>query len=118
MAKKWYKFDKEHSEIEDIVEGKGWEHYVWGEVTYVHRVGEYAILEYISDFGKDVGKVYFHPFIWTEQWHNEEFYWSDKSTSYRSLDSALIGAIARKIDGTNSQAAEYFGKMIGLDQDK
>lgn len=31
-----------------------------------------------------------------------------------SLDAALIVAIAYKYDGTNSQAAHYFAKMIGM----
>jgi len=83
----------------------------WGPIERVHEIGEYQIVEYHPQVfknccgtGKHHDYTQFHP------------YRDGKSdgNSYCSLDDALIGVIARKYDGINSQAAAYFGRMIGI----
>lgn len=78
----------------------------WGKVQKIHLIGEYQIVEYISSGGSNFegGELLFHPYI--------DF--KDTHRSYKSLDSALIGVIARKYDGVNSQAAHFFELMIGM----
>ena len=113
-----YKFDQQYSDIDDVINGKGWKYYVWGNVTIVHRIGDYAVIEYISNRGNDEGQTFFHPALWTDEFkqhHNNAFYWQDTNHSYHSLEAAIIGVIAYKFDGLNSQAAGYFCKMIGLE---
>ncbi len=108
---------KTHSDFEKIVAGKGWKSYTWGEILNVHRLGNYAVLEYKATHGSDTGEIYFHPILWTDQYkqyHNDNFYWDDTNTSYPTLEEAIIGVIGRKFDGLNSQAAGYFSRMIGL----
>lgn len=78
-----------------------------GAIVGVHRIGEYAILEYIDrdyhhgeNYGKLTGLHNFAPYI------NERCI----SMSWHSLDAALVGVIAYKRDGCNSQAARLFIK--------
>jgi len=81
--------------------------FTWGEVIKVHTIGEYLIFEYINDYDlKNEGKkvIAFHAYI----------NYQNISRSYDSLDSCIIGTIAYKFDGANSQAAGYFEKMIGM----
>ena len=73
--------------------------FTWGRVVDVHTIGEYQFVAYIRD-----RNVLFSSFInFNSICHSED-----------SLDKALIGVIAHKVDGCNSRAAEYFTKMIGL----
>ena len=109
--------------MEDVISARGtwrgaWKFYVWGEVSFVHQIGVYAIIEYVCNFGDNKGKVLFHPAIRTDKFKERnggKFYWQDTSTSYDSLEKAIIGAIAYNFDGPNSRAANYFSKMIGLE---
>lgn len=116
------KHSNKTSDFSKLLEGKEWSNYTWGQVQEIFRIGDYGIVKYISDYDKDEeDKIRFHPFIWTTdpeltKWHDNEPFWSDTSTSYYSLESAIVGAIARKFDGANSQAAGFFDKMIGLKQ--
>lgn len=75
--------------------------YVWGRVIKVHCIGDYQIIEAVDK----KGEVHWHSYI----------DYDDTCTSYKSLDSALVGCIAIKHDGVNSRAAMYFCKMIDLD---
>lgn len=102
---------------EDILRGVGWRNYVWGEVVAVHRIGDYAILEYVCNFGDNNGRNLFHPLYWTDkhaEYHDNNPYWFDTSTSYGTLEESLIGVIVHKFEGANSQAGHYFCKSIGL----
>ena len=105
--KHWYKSNQQYAEVDDICKGDGWDYYVWGQVVNVHRVGEYAIIEYVNveNTSPDFGKHFFHPAIWTDRF---------AETSYLSLDETLVGVIAYKHDGDNSHAAYYFFKMVGI----
>lgn len=114
-----YNESLKHSDFSKLLDGKDWKNYTWGVVTEVFKIGDYGIVKYISNYDKeDVNKVRFHPFIWTTdesiKYHNDAPYWRDTSTSYYSLESAIVGAIAYKFDGANSQAGGFFDKMIGL----
>ena len=114
-----FRESQRHSDFALLLDGKRWNDYTWGQVIEVFKIGNYGIVKYISSSEKeDVNKVRFHPFIWTNEYpeyHDNQYYWSDTNTSYYSLDSALVGVIARKYDGLNSQAGAYFCKMIGLE---
>lgn len=91
------------------------EKYHWGEVIEVHSIGEYDIIEYYPKEYKNscsTGNIdYSH-----KQYHS---YINGKDTchSYYTLEGAIIGVIAYKFDGLNSQAAGYFCKMIGIKQE-
>ncbi len=75
----------------------------WGQVIKTHIIGEFQIIEYEAIFnGKNQG-IRFHPYI----------NFCDIGNSYYSLDEAIIGVIAYKYDGCNSQAASFFNRMIG-----
>jgi hypothetical protein len=82
----------------------------WGPIDAVHVMGPYAIVEYRNDasgntFQREVwaehGQTRFHPYIDGR----------DTSCSYRSLDSALVGAVAYRREGPNGRAAFYFDRM-------
>lgn len=108
------------SDFSKILEGKEWKTYVWGEILEVFRIGDYGIVKYLVKHNPQVEEeIHFHPFIWTTdpesiKWHGNSAFWRDTSTSYLSLESAIVGAIAYKFDGANSQASYFFDKMIGL----
>jgi len=83
----------------------------WGKIVKIHEIGEYMILEYHPRI--TVGCVVtndltdateFHPYI------NGK----DTNTSYKSLDHAMVGAIAIKHEGGNTRADVYFCRMIGI----
>jgi len=73
--------------------------FTWGKVVEVHTIGEYQIIAYTRN-----RNIFYSAFI----------NFNSINRSEDSLDKALIGVIAYKIDGCNSKAAEYFTKMIGL----
>lgn len=81
--------------------------YWLGPVVAVHRIGEYALLEYEHtdfhsgpNYGKRDGSTGFSGFI---NGHS-------LSRGWRSLDAALVGIVAVKRDGTNTQADHLFMK--------
>jgi hypothetical protein len=83
----------------------------WGPIDRVHRVGRFAIVEFRRDESKlwsPDGKyldrhnaTQFHPYIDGR----------DASTSYSSLESALVGAVGYLREGPNGRAASYFDRM-------
>lgn len=81
-----------------------------GQVVKVHTVGPYAAVEYLERVAqggtltKEIGTT--HAFL---------SYVDNESTNhiYHSLEAAIVGAIAYKFDGPNSQATTYFCKMVG-----
>ncbi|GAL23052.1 hypothetical protein JCM19235_1353 [Vibrio maritimus] len=75
--------------------------FVWGEVVKDHVIGDYVIREYIE---KGTDTTAFHIYIKGE----------DMCCSFETLDSALIGAIAIKYDGANTQANTFFERAIDL----
>lgn len=115
MAKVFYdtKNHRQWSDVEDVCEGKGWDYYVWGNVVNVHKIGDYAVIEYVVRNGDNTGEIRFHPALWTDKYKGH-FHWQDTNRSYGTLEGAIVGVIAYKFDGLNSQAAGYFAKMIGL----
>jgi len=58
-------------------------------------------------FGMDEFYQFYHP-------HKFNLMHRDAHV-YRTFDEALLGALARKYDGSNSQAAEFMGKMLEID---
>lgn len=76
--------------------------FAWGPISTIYEVGPYTIAKYTSN----KGGTFFHT------WVDEE----DTQQSYESLDAALVGAIAYRHEGPNSQAAGYFMRMIGQEE--
>ena len=105
---------KSHSDFNKLLSGENM-NYTWGEVLEVFTVGNYGIVKYIKN--DDRGETYYHPFINGEiadrnlRDNND---WHDTCHSYLTLESCLAGAMAYKYDGINSQAGEFFIKMIGI----
>jgi len=109
MNTKIYRYSgNRHSDFQYLLDGHEWGNYIWGRVTNVWKIGDYGILEYIDDEGKEIESIRYHPFI------VEKNGWKDTNNSYLTMEEALVGVIAYRFDGLNSQAAGYFAKMIGL----
>lgn len=90
--------------------------YPWGVIVDVHRIGRFAVVEYLQDnsntSGRDTdrlerehGQHRFHAYIDGE----------DTFVTCLSLESALVLAIAHDREGPNSAAAHYFDKMTGAE---
>ena len=84
----------------------------WGPIVKIHEVGPYQIVEYLDDRSsyprtqqEGHGRTMYQP------WVNGR----STSTSWPSLDAALVGAIAYQAEGPNGQAAYYFLRMIGAE---
>lgn len=83
----------------------------WGPVVTVHSIGRYDVLEYLRD-NSNLG----NPDEDSVAEHGATFYHSfidgrSTSCSYRSLESALVGAIDTARSGPNSRAARMFDLM-------
>lgn len=87
----------------------------WGPIQHIHRIGRYEVVEYLRDASNmhsddpdrtKHGTLHFHPFVDG----------IDTSRSYRTIEEAVVGAIAYAYDGVNSQAATYFSRMIALNE--
>lgn len=84
----------------------------WGPIDAIHCVGPYAIVEYREDRStftpasswQNHGRTLFAPYLDGRS----------VSESFLSLDSALVGAVAYRREGPNSQAAHYFDRMTGV----
>ena len=85
-----------HEEKLDLIKKE----YHWGRVLKIHCVGEYQIVEATKD-----EKVHSHGYI----------NYKDTNISYCSLDSALVGCIGYKYEGSNGKAAFYYNKMVGIE---
>lgn len=82
----------------------------WGPVDAVHKIGQYAIVEYRQDLStfstrdySDHGRTLYRPYIDGK----------DTCRSFESLDDALVGAIGYRHEGPNGSAAFYFMRMTG-----
>ena len=95
--------------IEEFQEG-----FPWGKVVAVHTIGEYDIVEYKRWTYENGSMVYprvpqvsssFHPYINGKDTHR----------SFDMMEKALVGAIAYRYDGCNSQAGSMFERMTQID---
>jgi len=86
----------------DLVKLKNGARFTWGRVTEIHEIAEYAIVEYVEDFAGDKGTTKYSTYV------------NGKSCarSYLSMDAALAGCIAYKIEGCNHKADRYFISMM------
>lgn len=86
--------------------------FTWGEVITIERIGVYTIVEY---YPWQVEGASVHTGEPNRDERSYFGYIDGKSTSqsWESLDAALAGLIARRHEGLNSRAGEYFMKMIG-----
>jgi len=87
----------------------------WGPIKAIHDIGDYQIVEYHVD-----ASGFAQPSAWSE--HGQVRYMpyincKSTRTSYRSLDSALVGAVGEKREGPNGRAAMYFDRMTLDDED-
>ncbi len=99
------------SDLEKVIaKGEHW----GGAIVAVHRVGEYAVVEYLErdyrggdnpNYGKLTGGHDFSVFI------NEY----DIGRGFDSLDAALVGVVAYKREGCNAHADRYFMKATQPD---
>lgn len=89
----------------------------WGPIVGIHKIGDIAVVEYLRDCSNltsahiesydDHGKTFYSAYLRREDGTYRNI------RSYRSLDSALVGAIAVKRDGDNTRADVYFDRMTG-----
>lgn len=73
--------------------------FTWGPISTIYEVGPYTIAKYTNKKGETL----YHAWVEGKDTHH----------SYESLDAALVGAIAYRHEGPNSQAAGYFMRMMG-----
>lgn len=89
-----------------------------GTPRQLHVIGPYAFVEYVPKR--------MHPT--TEEEHAARLAqhptnfscWVDGKRSHRgysTLEAAIVGTIAIRFDGLNTQADIFFGRMVGLDQE-
>ena len=97
------------SEVEAVKAGA--ERFPWGRIIDWHKLGEYDIAEYHPydeksnrDLFLNRERVAFHGWIDGR----------DASSSWDTLERAIVGLIAIKRDGVNSQAGELFARMVRL----
>lgn len=83
------------------------ENFVWGTVIKVHEIGDMSVVEYReAEYRKhETGKLQFQGCL------ND----ADTGHSYDTLDQAIVGTLAIKYEGFNSQAAIYFWRMVGTE---
>lgn len=76
----------------------------WGKVTQWHRVGQYAIAEYINSDGG----TSFHAYVGRDDTHH----------SFSTLDDALIDAIAYRNMEVNTahRLAGFFSTLLTSDR--
>lgn len=99
------------TDLEALKNG-GW--FTWGTVQQIYEIGPYAVVESI-DWQMD-GKS-FKIGKWSDDGPHSFHGYVDGRTmgqSFSSLDSAIVGCIAYKHDGPNTQAGYFFCKMIGI----
>jgi hypothetical protein len=102
----------------------GPQRFTWGAVQKVHRVGPYAIVEYLSN--EQGSSFAFKDRAVTDRRAFSIFVDGyDVGHSYGSLDKALLACVAWRADerlggrnrAANSRAATYMARMIELEED-
>lgn len=81
--------------------------FTWGNIEMIYDIEDYTIAKYEKILnGESEGIAYY---IWVE----------DKDTCYSShtIEGAMAIAMAYMWEGVNSQAAGYFLRMIGAQED-
>ena len=83
--------------------------FVWGPIVAHHKLGRYDFLEHKTRvYDSNVG---------TDRFEGTEFSLfvdgKDIARSTKTLDAAMAYVLAYAYDGANSQAGEFFLKMIG-----
>lgn len=73
-----------------------------GNVEEVYNIGDYQIAKYIS---KDDKKERYHPYYKGKSY----------STSYNSVEEAMVGVVAYRFDGLNTKADVYFIRAINFE---
>lgn len=94
--------------------GPGGRPFPWGPIDRVHEIGDIQIVEYRRDLSNFISTSPSNPDPYAAHGHTEFHPFvngNDTHTWFRSLDSAVVGAIAYKREGPNGQAAGYFNRM-------
>lgn len=83
----------------------------WGPIQQIHSINGIDVVEYLCD-NSNLG----NPSERSVRQHGQPLFHAyldgrSTNTSYRSLDSALVGAIAYRRSGPNSQASRHFDLM-------
>ena len=78
------------------------ERYTWGEVIFVHQIGDIAVIEHEAENGENM----FHPYIKGK----------DTCCGFESLDAAVLCAYGYGYDGPNSQFEKFARLMLKLDE--
>lgn len=83
----------------------------WGPVQGIHSISGFEIVEYLTDYSGLSNPSEHHVRRHGTPAFNTYIDGRSTSRSYLSLDSALVGAIATRRCGPNSQAAYHFDLM-------
>lgn len=93
--------DKTITDVDKIkAAGRFW----LGRITNWHEIGPYQIVEYTPRAIDDGSPTQFVGFIDGR----------DVARIWPTLDRAIVGLIAHRHDGSNTQAGEFFARMVGL----
>jgi hypothetical protein len=79
--------------------------FCWGRVVEVHKIGDHEIIECIPRKTDSEILDFDAP---------HEFHVNGASWHCNSLDAAIMGALAYKYDGSNTQAPRLFCKALGI----
>lgn len=86
----------------------------WGPIDAFHEFGPYTIIEYRRDQSRTDQREY-----WPE--HGRSMFMvcdtpgSHFTRSYYSFDEAILGAVAVRRDGINTQADRLMARMLGIE---
>ena len=84
--------------------------FTWGEAIKIHKIGEYAIVEYYPHIYK--GSCSTSEIDYSTTRYSCYINGNDIGRGTQTLDFALACCIAYKHDGVNTRADSYFMKMI------
>lgn len=102
---------KRSTQLEDLEKGVG---FTWGEVIEITHLREYAFASYHPWQQNGMESMVGIPNTSVVCWHIWINY-KDTCRGAKSLEEAMATAVAYKLEGVNSQAADYFMKMLRED---
>ena len=85
----------------------------WGPIDAFHEFGPHTVIEYRRDQSRTDQSEY-----WSEHGRSMFMVWGDhhfSTRSYYSFDEAVLGAVALRHDGLNTQADRLMARMLGIE---
>jgi len=103
---------KSSTDLENI--NKNGFYFTWGEVVEIISMKNYSFVVY-HPWKSNECNVYMHDPDYTRFQYNGYIDGKSISRGWNSLEAAMVGIVAYKLDGPNTKADRYFMKMIRED---